>query len=408
SKRQELARENMLLREQQASAIAKREVEMKDKFLAIMSHELKQPLNLIQVNAELLTRLPETREVASALRIGSTIQRAVASQTKIINDLLDLSRIRTGKLRLNFTDVSLDELVRSLAHAAEGDIVKKGLTLEVRSSERFDCRCDRTRIEQLIWNLVSNAIKFTPEGGDILVALQTDGQFVKIVVSDSGCGIDQRHLSRVFEMFNQLDVQLTPANGGLGIGLALVRELALAHGGSVDVASAGVDQGAAFTVWLPVVPSERLVSDETRPGPTVDFHGWDSLVVDDDFEAMDAFAALLRLEGATVNTASTPYIALELLETRDYGLILSDIGMPAMDGHEFIAEMRRRMLGKSAYSIALSGFGRSVDAERALLAGFDAHLAKPASVLQLRETVGRLTMTRELLAAIVTKEAGAQ
>lgn len=161
------------------------------------------------------------------MRIGTTIQRAVSSQTKIINDLLDLSRARTGKLRLHLVEVDLAELLRQLAQAAAGDLERETITLEIRGAGSLPCVCDRVRVEQMIWNLVSNAIKFTPSGGRICVAMESDGSFARIVVTDTGCGIAQEFLPHVFEMFNQATAQLTSRNSGLGIGLALVQELAM-------------------------------------------------------------------------------------------------------------------------------------------------------------------------------------
>ncbi|MDB5829949.1 MAG: signal transduction histidine kinase with CheB and CheR [Variovorax sp.] len=390
SKRHELARENLLLKEQQASSEARRDVEMKDKFLAVMSHELKQPLNLIQVSAELLTRLPETSEVPAAVRIGTTIQRAVGSQTKIINDLLDLSRARTGKLRLNLVDLNMGELIRSLGHAAAGDLDKKALFLSVVSPEVLMCVCDRVRAEQLVWNLISNAIKFTPEGGRITVTLQGDEKSAKIMVADTGCGIAAEFLPHVFEMFNQAKAQLTPVNSGLGIGLALVQELTHAHGGRVDVVSEGADRGCTFSVWLPLRPTMAVESDSTAYLTAIDLKGWRILMVDDDGASLDAFATLLRLEGATVNTAEASPIALELLEGAPYDLLISDISMPGMDGHAFISEVRRRMPDQTLRAVAMSGYGRAVDVTRALEAGFNAHIPKPASVSQLKAVIAQL------------------
>lgn len=390
SKRQELAREILLLREQQASSVARRDIERKDKFLAVMSHELKQPLNLIHVSAELLTRIPETRGIASAVRIGATIQRAVASQTKIINDLLDLSRVRTGKLRLNLAEVALDELLRALVEAASADLKKKGLSLALHTASEVRCYCDRIRVEQILWNLINNAIKFTPEKGRITLTLDSDAEFARVVVVDTGCGIDAEFLPHVFEMFNQVDSQLTPANGGLGIGLALVSELVSAHGGRVAAASEGIDRGATFSVWLPL-SSQVVVEFEPHATPSaVTFDGWRILAVDDDAESLGTFAMLLRLEGAEVNTAASPVIALELLDGAEYDLLISDIGMPGIDGYAFISEVRRRRPDRRLLGIAMSGFGRVVDAQRASEAGFDAHIPKPASIEDIKQAIARV------------------
>ncbi|MDB5828563.1 MAG: signal transduction histidine kinase with CheB and CheR, partial [Variovorax sp.] len=383
SKRQELAKENLLLKEQQESANAKIANELKDRFLAVMSHELKQPLNLIQVNAELLTRLPETKAVPSALRIGTTIQRAVGSQARIINDLLDLSRIRTGKLRLNFESVNLDEVVHALARAALADVQRKHIKLVVSSHESLRCFCDRVRVEQIIWNLLNNAIKFTPDRGEVSISLKRVKGSAKITVSDSGIGIVKEALPNIFELFNQVDPQAVRGNSGLGIGLSLVRELARAHEGSVEVASGGLGEGATFTVWLPLAGADP----DAAPSPaatTVEFAGWRILTVDDDADSLNGFAALLRLEGATVDAVGSAARALELLAAHTYDLLISDVSMPDMDGCELIAEVRRRYPARKLTAVAMSGYGRLVDAVRAKAAGFDIHVPKPTSVEQLK------------------------
>jgi two-component system CheB/CheR fusion protein len=324
------------------------------------------------------------------MRIGTTIQRAVGSQAKIINDLLDLSRARTGKLRLNLSDLNLAELIRSLGDAAASDLEAKALVLSVVSPEVVMCVCDRVRAEQLIWNLIGNAIKFTPEGGSITVALQSDGTFAKIAVSDTGCGIAADFLPHVFEMFHQEKAQLTPGNSGLGIGLALVQELAHAHGGRVEAASEGPRRGCTFSVWLPLAPTMAVESVSAHNGTAAELKGWRILMVDDDGDSLETFAALLRLEGATVNTAEASPIALELLQGGPYDLLISDISMPGMDGHAFIGEVRRRMPDRTLRAIAMSGYGRAADVARALQAGFDAHIPKPVSVSQLKAVIARL------------------
>ncbi|HWT17411.1 MAG TPA: CheR family methyltransferase, partial [Variovorax sp.] len=226
TKQHELAQEHRLFKEKKASLNAQMANELKDRFLAVMSHELKQPLNLIQMNAELLMRAPGTAGNPAMRRVGETIKRAVASQTRIINDLLDLSRIRTGKLRLNRVAVDLGELVQAVAQAAVSGAAGKNLLLDLDCEAGVVCDGDRVRIEQIAWNLLSNAVKFTPEGGRIAVRVAAAGEgFGRLTVSDTGCGIEPEFLPHVFGMFNQADSDVTPANGSLGIGLALVQEL---------------------------------------------------------------------------------------------------------------------------------------------------------------------------------------
>jgi two-component system CheB/CheR fusion protein len=389
TKQQELAQEHRLFKEKQANLSAQMANELKDKFLAVMSHELKQPLNLIQMNAELLTHLPAAAEIPAVKRVGETIKRAVASQTRIINDLLDLSRIRTGKLRLSRVSVDLGELVQSVAQAAVADAPKKTLSLETHCDEAVHCHGDRVRVEQIAWNLLSNAVKFTPDGGRITVRVQAEGDFARLTVADTGCGIAAEFLPHVFGMFNQATGDTAMPNGGLGIGLALVQELALAHGGRAEVKSAGLDQGAEFTVWLPST-GEAGKPLKDLPHAEIDFSGWRILAVDDYVDALAPFAEVLRLEGAVVDIADSARKALELLEGNSYDLLVSDLGMPEMDGYQFIAEVRKRPATHALHAIAMSGFGRRTDARRALEAGFNAHLPKPASIEELKAAIARL------------------
>ena len=387
-KQAELAQEQQLSREKKANLTAQTANELKDKFLAVMSHELKQPLNLIQMNVELLTRLPLATREPRVMAIGETIKRAVGSQTRIINDLLDLSRIRTGKLRLNRVTLDLGELVESLAQAA--DVRAKHQTLTLACEPGILCMGDRTRIEQIVWNLLSNAMKFTPEGGAIAVGVAREERAARVTIEDDGCGIAPEFLSHVFGMFNQVEVGAMPANGGLGIGLALVHELTRAHGGRVQAHSEGLGKGARFTVWLPLRTASGPVG-EVAPVRAIaqSFSGLRLLVVDDYIDGLLPLAEVLRLEGALVDVAANGKEALSALESKSYDLLISDLGMPEMDGYELIREIRRRTSTAELYAIAMSGFGRRTDARKAFDAGFDAHVPKPATIEELRSAMAR-------------------
>ncbi|MBU2285044.1 MAG: PAS domain-containing protein, partial [Gammaproteobacteria bacterium] len=281
TKQYELAQEHALFKQKRVSMSAQVANELKDKFLAVMSHELKQPLNLIQMNAELLSRMPAAQANPAVLRIGETVKRAVASQSRIIDDLLDLSRIRTGKLRLHRVAVDLCEVLHAVASASTAGAPEKTLELDFHCEPGVACRGDRVRIEQIFWNLLSNAVKFTPSGGTITVSAARDGDEARITIADTGRGIEKEFLSEVFGMFNQVDSSVSPASGGLGIGLALVQELTQAHGGRVQARSAGLDQGTEFIVWLPA--GEALTAPEQRPVATteISLRGWRVLIVDD-------------------------------------------------------------------------------------------------------------------------------
>ncbi|WP_371088112.1 CheR family methyltransferase [Variovorax sp. RCC_210] len=388
TKQLELAQEHRLVREKKTSLNAQLANELKDRFLAVMSHELKQPLNLIQMNAELLMRLPGVAGDPKVQRLGEAIRGAVASQSRIINDLLDLSRIRTGKLRLDRVAVDLGELVQTAAAAAVANVPAKKIVLDADCEADVICNGDRVRVEQIAWNLLSNAAKFTPDGGRITVRVAAENGFARLTVTDTGCGIAPEFLPHVFGMFNQAEAVASP-NGGLGIGLALVYELALAHGGRVEAHSAGAGQGATFSVWLPLLGADQALKDDAPPAG-VNVKGWRVLAVDDYADALAPFAEVLRLEGAIVDTAENGKEALALLRTKQYDLLVSDLGMPEMDGFQLIAEVRRNVATRELRSIAMSGYGRRTDARRALEAGFDAHLPKPASIEELKSAIARL------------------
>lgn len=389
AKELELQQRTELSNEQRSAAEMKHASELKDRFLAVMSHELKQPLNLINVNAELLARLPEARESPTVRRIGHTIMRAVSAQEKIVNDLLDLSRVQTGKMRLQCEATDVAQIVQQLGHAMASDAQDKGIALEVQARQPVFCNCDPVRIEQVVWNLLGNALKFTPEGGRVSIRVSTEGLSAKLEVADTGVGISADVLPGVFELFSQgaATDQLGSRRSGLGIGLALVRELVQAHRGRIEAASPGEGQGSTFTVWLPLAAEARSRSDSSPPSTLLHRR---ILMVDDDEDSLVTFSALLGLEGATVDTAISASAALDMLAAGHYDLVLSDIGMPEMSGLEFIKRARKLQPEKQFKSIAISGYGREVDERAALAAGFDAHLSKPVSLARLKTAMERL------------------
>ncbi|MDB5742627.1 MAG: signal transduction histidine kinase with CheB and CheR [Polaromonas sp.] len=391
-----IARDMTESRSQQASrdellAMEKKANELKDQFLAVMSHELKHPLNLIQVNTELLVSQPEVRMLPEVVRAGEIIKLAVASQTKIIDDLLDLSRAQTGKLTLRLAPVDLRELTSSIATAAQEAAAKKGLSFHFEcESEDLVSLCDRVRTEQVFWNLINNAIKFTPEGESVTINLARDDAFARFTVTDTGQGISPEFLPQIFGMFVQDSHQSTP-NSGLGVGLTLVRDLTVAQGGRVLADSAGKGKGATFSVWLPLAKTRP--QNKKLPAPAGNLKGFKILVVDDMVDLLEPFAALLRLEGAEVDIAITGQAALDMLPQKTYDLLISDIGMPHMDGYDLIRKVRKNPGQRNLKAIALSGYGRQVDTVRALQSGFNAHLAKPATVAHICQTIAQLVNT---------------
>ncbi|MGV8805512.1 MAG: chemotaxis protein CheB [Polaromonas sp.] len=387
SKTEQTQREELLAVELKAN-------ELKDQFLAVMSHELKHPLNLIQVNTELLVKQPAVRALPEVARAGTVIQQAIVSQTQIIDDLLDLSRTRTGKLTLTLAAVDLKELASSIVTALQDQVQQQNLTLNYQSlNNEVIALCDRVRTEQIFWNLINNAIKFTPAGGHIELQLACDAGFAKFSVADNGQGIAPEVLPTVFGMFTQEgrpSNHTQKINTGLGVGLALVHELTVAQGGRVQAESKGLDQGSTFTVWLPKAhPKPQALPVKA---PSTSLQGLKILLVDDMVDLLEPFAALLQQEGASTDMASSGQQALDLLDANTYDLLISDIGMPYMDGYELIRKIRKRPRLEKLKAIALSGYGRQVDTVRALQSGFDAHLSKPSTVALICKTIADLAV----------------
>ncbi|MCD9097303.1 ATP-binding protein [Luteimonas fraxinea] len=367
------------------AAELKASAELKDRFLAVMSHELKQPLNLIQVNAELLVRLPECRSIEAVQKIGGTLIRAVAAQETIVNDLLDFSRINTGKLQLRRQPTDLAEIVELLGKAAIPDAARNGITLVTEVADAVVCDGDPVRLEQVVWNLLSNARKFTPKGGQIRISVTSEGDEARLEVTDTGIGISKEFLPHIFELFSQDEIgpAYTSSHAGLGIGLALVRELVEAHGGRVRAASPGKGLGSTFTVWFPLTGSGR---DETDGAEAPPRHlPRRILMVDDDLESMTSLAQVLELDGASVDAVTDPVDALRLLAAHTYDVVLSDISMGAMSGLDFMRRARELRPDNAFRSVAISGYGTAADVARTQAAGFDAHLSKPVSLARLRE-----------------------
>ena len=365
---------------------------LKDEFLAVMSHELKHPLNLIHVNAQLLLNLPETRTIPAIRKAGETIERSVLAQVRIIDDLLDLSRTKAGKLKLALAPLDLVEAIEpSLRWAAEQ---AKGKLLEFvyrQPKAPIYVRADEVRIEQVAMNLLSNALKFTAAGGRIEVRLFESEDAAVLQVSDNGRGITPAFLPHVFNMFEQEERTASRREGGLGIGLGLAKELISLQGGTIEVASAGPGLGSTFTLQLPVHERSEFAPLDDAPADDNPLAGLRILVVDDDPDAIETFGMLLGIEGAHVTAAHSGADALRLCEDATFDLIISDIGMPMMDGSQLIASLRRRPATEKVPAIALTGYGRPQDVQAALMAGFTAHLAKPVDMSRLRTLAGELT-----------------
>ncbi|OZI30747.1 chemotaxis protein [Bordetella genomosp. 10] len=365
---------------------------LKDEFFAIMSHELKHPLNLIQLNAELLARTAEIRATPSAARAADAIRRAVHSQARIIEDLLDIARVQTGKLKLNKSVVSLTATVDSIVNVLQPTVAENRITLlkDYEFNNALYIDADPVRVEQIAWNLINNGIKFTQPGGSVTIGLGLDGHMARLVVTDTGEGIEPDFLPRLFEMYSQG----RPQDGsqkrmGLGIGLAVVHQLVQAHQGRIHVDSEGKGKGAAFTVWLPLAAHVYgPAAQETSLEAAGQLQGVRILLVDDSLELLEAFGELLSMEGAHVQTAGSGALGQEALAEGDFDIVISDIGMPEMDGYAFIEAMRA--MGHAMPAIALTGFGAKRDVDRAKSAGFAAHVGKPVPLDQMVSVVRRI------------------
>jgi two-component system, chemotaxis family, CheB/CheR fusion protein len=365
---------------------------LKDEFFAVLSHELKNPLNLIHVKAELLLRAPEVSGIALVREAADAIQRSVVGQAKIIDDLLDLSRVRTGKLALQFAPVDLAAIIRSVADASATDAAVNGVELSLSGvHEPFVIHADAVRFEQMLWNLVRNALKFTPRGGRVGLSLardDSDGRFALVEVADTGQGIPPQFLPKVFDMFSQADGGGRRNYGGLGIGLSLVKQLAEMHGGRVVVESEGAGLGTRARLWLPESADAAASPRRGEPvGPSI-LSGLRVLLVDDAIEALEALRVLLEMEGAQVMAVDSGEQALQAAAENDFDLIVSDIGMPTMSGYELMTELRKLSRTANVPAIAITGFGRKQDAAKALRAGFNAHLSKPVPLQSLLDAIG--------------------
>lgn len=395
-------REQLLRSERMARASAEYANRMKDEFLATISHELRTPLNAIVGWTQVLK---ESGSLTADDKEGvETIERNARVQAQLIDDLLDLGRIVSGKMTLDVERFDLavvvGDAVASMHHAAE---MKEIRIKQVLDSGACWTMGDRKRLQQVIWNLLSNAIKFSPKGSAVIIALTRINSHVEISVSDSGRGIEAEFLPHVFERFRQADASTTRKYGGLGIGLAIVKQLVEMHGGQVRAESPGLDQGATFMVSLPVVVS-RTSHAETAPSAAAhgteefpisdDLTGIKVLAVDDDVDSLGVIKRVLTSRKADVQTASSVAEAVTLFNARRPDIVLSDIGMPDQDGYELIRSLRALPSGKTVPAAALTALARSEDRMRALNAGYQAHVSKPVAPAELIAVVRSLVSLR--------------
>ena len=397
--RAEDERERLLTSVQEARDAAERANQLKDEFLATLSHELRNPLNVILGYSELLLRMPEIEESPRLAQMGEALRRNAQSQSQLINDLLDLSRLQRGKISLNEETVSLPAIIDNAVETVRADAAAKGIDIRVNVGDQLLLvEGDRLRLQQIAWNLLNNAVKFTPAGGSIEIALSNENESAVFAVMDTGQGIDANFLPHVFEMFRQADGSNIRRHGGLGIGLALVHQLVQLHGGNISAESGGPNKGARFTVRLPLLrETARLRAPVVASSGTVElnvFAQTNFLIVDDSEDTIAMLQELLKVAGANVMSATNGADALRIAAENEFDVILSDISMPEMDGFEFLQRLRKIDGRQNVPVVAITGFGRHADIARARAAGFYSHLTKPLNLQVLMEVLQQLHEVR--------------
>jgi PAS domain S-box-containing protein len=397
-----------IIHEQAARQQAEAANRMKDEFLAVLSHELRTPLNSMMGWARLLrTKKFDEETTARALE---TIERNARSQAQLIEDILDVSLIVRGKLRLNLCPINFVSVVEQAIDSVRPLAEAKTIHLETNLADSASVCGDPNRLQQVVWNLLTNAIKFTPEQGRISVELIRHEAQTQLRVTDSGIGIKPDFLPHVFERFRQADGTTTRPHSGLGLGLAIVRHLVELHNGTVQAESKGEGQGASFTVQIPLLPSSEEQQDEL-PNSTANLaakpsneslppsssppflKGITVLVVDDEADTREVLSVMLSESGIEVTTAASVQEALKLLKSWQPKILVSDIGMPEEDGYSLIRQIRRLSPteGGSIPAVALTAYSREEDRKQVLLAGFQMHVSKPVEATELLQAIATLT-----------------
>jgi PAS domain S-box-containing protein len=398
-------REKLLASEKEARHMAETASRTKDEFLGLLSHELRTPLNAILGWSRMLsTQLDE----ATYTRAVESIERNAKLQSRLIDDMLDISRIISGKLRLDTQPVDLTAVINAavdtLRPAAEAKNIRVYVVLDYSAGVVLG---DSTRLQQIVWNILSNAIKFTPKEGSVQVSLERINSHVEITVSDTGIGIEEEFLPYVFDRFRQADSTSSKKYGGLGLGLSIVRQLAELHGGTVEADNREDVKGAVFTVKLPIMAvhpkSEKRFNEIEQNiqavGSTLAFDcppsidGTKLLVVDDEPDARMLIRAILEQCGAQVETCESAAQALKLIEEYKPDILVSDIGMPEVDGYDLIRKIRgkEKGSGKRLPAVALTAFARPEDRLKALSAGYNMHIPKPVEPAELIVVIASLT-----------------
>ena len=391
-KQAEREREQLLRLEHTARKQAESANRMKDEFIATLSHELRTPITPILGWTQLLrNRAPDGASLQRGLNV---IEQNARSQAKLIEDLLDVSRIVTGKMRLKIQTVQVQPIIQAAIDAVQHAADAKNVRIEIKTDRApLQIAADPDRLQQVVWNLLSNAIKFTPRGGTISISAEQAGDEMRIVVRDTGEGIDPEFLPHVFDRFSQADGTNVRTHGGLGVGLSIVRYVVELHGGNVIVESLGKGHGATFTVILPAKAAEttaRKRKSKQIARAVSSLNGLQLLVVDDEPDARELLALVLQQEGAFVTTAGSAQEALQVLQTSSPDVLISDIAMPGVSGYVLLGklrEMERQQKRHHVPAIALTAYAREEDRKQALEAGFEMHLSKPIESEKLIDAI---------------------
>jgi len=399
-KRAEADRERLFASEKEARERAERETRMKDEFLATVSHELRTPLNAVLGWATILRESPAPEEVAEGVAV---IERNARAQAEIIEDLLDMNRIISGKVRLDVQRVDLVPIIESAVESVKPTATAREIRLtSVLDPHVGQVSADPGRLQQVLWNLLTNAVKFTPKGGRVHVALGRVNSHLEISVSDTGEGITAEFLPHVFDRFRQADATTTRRHRGLGLGLAIVKNLVELHGGHVSAESAGLNQGSIFYVCLPAAIANLPPDPDRRhprtalprelPSEHPDLTGLQILAVDDEPDARELINRILTRCGAAVETAASGADALRSIAKKKPHVLIMDIGMPEEDGYSVIQKVRQLTpeQGGNVPAIALTAFARLEDRRRAILSGFQMHMSKPVEPSELIAIVSSL------------------
>ena len=384
---------NQIAASEQARQTAEEASRLKDEFLATLSHEIRTPLNAVIGWTRILQTQPSVRSRAHALDV---IERNAMSQLRLVEDLLDMARIISGKLRLNIDAVSLADVAQAAIDVVAPGAAAKKIAIEIAFADNLpSVSGDGERLQQVIWNLLSNALKFTEPGGCVRLEIVQDGANVRLSVRDNGQGVSPDFIPYAFDRFRQADASASRRHGGLGLGLSLVRQIVELHGGKVGVESGGVKQGSVFWVSLPALPEiERRVVPRPPASEPVTLKGVSILIVDDETDARELLVAMLENFGATVRASGAADEALEMLRSGAFepDVLVSDVGMADTDGFALIRTIRKfeSQKTRSLPAIAVTAYANPEDRVRALVAGYQNHIPKPVDSNALAAAIVQL------------------